>query len=278
MKDILPKIEAKKSLGQHFLNNSRVPELMAEAGNVQKGDIVLEIGPGTGVLTRELLKREAYVIALEADIRAVESLKESFGAEITAQKLTLIHGDVREINLLALGLRSGNFKIVANIPYYLSGMLFRIFLESDIQPSDLVFLVQREVAERIARDKKESLLSLSVKVFGNPRYVKTIGKGNFTPPPKIDSAIIAISSISNEKLRKIPREYFFKILHEGFKSKRKQLLGNLSTIFTREVLTHIFSTLKLPLDVRGEDVSLDIWLSLCEHLLIHSASDKNAQS
>jgi len=290
----LPTIEAKKSLGQHFLNNSRVPELMAEAGNVQKGDTVLEIGPGTGVLTRELLKRGAYVIAIEADLRAVESLKESFRTEITAQnkalqrsdlrqvglagKLTLIHGDVRELTLSELGLRAGTFKIVANIPYYLSGMLFRIFLESDIQPSDLVFLVQREVAERIARDKKESLLSLSVKVFGTPRYVKTIGKGNFTPPPKIDSAIIAISGISNEKLGKIPRTFFFKILHEGFKSKRKQLLGNLSSTYSRGVLTHIFSTLTLPLDVRGEDLSLDIWLNLCEQLLIHTNSDGSTPS
>jgi 16S rRNA (adenine1518-N6/adenine1519-N6)-dimethyltransferase len=280
----LPKIEAKKSLGQHFLNNSRVPELMADAGNVQKGDIVLEIGPGTGVLTRELLKRGAYVVAVEADIRAIESLRETFSKEIIAQNidlhrqglcksggLMLIHGDVREIDLNALGLRPSAFKIVANIPYYLSGMLFRTFLESDIQPTDLIFLVQKEVALRIARDKKESLLSLSIKVFGDPLYIKTIGKGNFTPPPKIDSAIIAISDISNKKLDDagVSREQFFKILHQGLKSKRKQLLGNLSGILPRETLTHIFSTFNLPLDVRGEDVPLEKWLTLCKEISVH---------
>ena len=266
----IAKFETKKSLGQHFLNNSRVPELMAEAGSVGKGDVVLEIGPGTGALTRELLKRGATVIAIEADIRAIETLKEGFSTEIMAKKLTILHGDVREIDLKTLGLRPRAFKIVANIPYYLSGFLFRTFLEHKIQPSDLVFLVQREVAERIARDKKESLLSLSVKVFGNPKYVKTIGKGNFTPPPKIDSAIIAISNISKDHLAEVSQEFFFKILHEGFKSKRKQLLGNLSDTYDRETLTHIFSTLGLSLAVRGEDVSLDMWLRLCNALILHT--------
>ncbi len=279
MQDKIPYIEAKKSLGQHFLNNSRVPELMADAGDVKKGDIVLEIGPGTGVLTRELLKRGAHVIAIEADQRAILVLEGDFKDEIVAQKLVIIRNDVRKVDLKALGLRPSAFKIIANIPYYLSGMLFRIFLESNIQPTDLVFLVQREVAERIARDKKESLLSLSVKVFGDPRYVKTIGKGNFTPSPKIDSAIIAISNISNQKLDDagVTREQFFGILHEGFKSKRKQLLGNLSQTYPRELLTHIFSTLVLPLDVRGEDLSLEIWLKLSQEICTHSVL-KNPQS
>lgn len=264
----LGKIDAKKSLGQHFLNNVRVPELMAEAGDVQKGDTVLEIGPGTGVLTEALLKRGARVIAIEADMRAIETLLEAFKTEITNKSLTIIYGDVRTIDLTALGLRPHNFKLVANIPYYLSGMLFRMFLESDIQPSDLVFLVQKEVAERIARDKKESLLSLSVKVFGDPQYIKTIGKGNFTPQPKIDSAIIAIRNISDERITKygVTRELFFKIIHQGFKSKRKQLLGNLSETLPRETLTPIFSTLGLPLDIRGEDIPLNMWLSLCHEI------------
>lgn len=270
MYEKLPKIEAKKSLGQHFLNSSRVPELMADAGNVSKGDTVLEIGPGTGVLTRELLKRGANVIAIEADIRAIETLETSFKSEIMAKTLTIIHGDVRRLDLSALGLNPQSFKIVANIPYYLSGFLFRTFLEHDIQPSDLVFLVQREVAERIARDKKESLLSLSVKIFGDPKYIKTIGKGNFTPPPKIDSAIIAISHISKERLGQMSQEFFFKILHEGFKSKRKQLLGNLSDTYDRNALTHIFSTVGLSPTIRGEDVPLNMWLALCNEINLHN--------
>lgn len=278
MQEKLGRIEAKKSLGQHFLNNTSVPRAMADAGCVEKGDIVLEIGPGTGVLTRELLNRGAKVIAIEADLRAIESLNESFKSEIMAQSLIIQHGDVRTIDLSALGLRPSAYKLIANIPYYLSGFLFRFFLEHEIQPSNLVFLVQKEVALRIARDKKESLLSLSIKVFGEPKYVKTVGKGNFTPPPKIDSAIIAISGISKEKFSTFPQEYFFKILHEGFKSKRKQLLGNLADTLDRETLTHIFSTLGIPLDVRGEDVSLSVWLTLSRAIHTHTHHQNYPQS
>ncbi len=278
MSEKLPKLEAKKSLGQHFLNNTHVPTLMAEAGEVEKGDIVLEIGPGTGVLTRELLKKGANVVAIEADIRAVESLNESFRAEIMAQKLTIVHGDVRELDLFALGLRPRAYKLIANIPYYLSGFLFRMFLEHEIQPSDMVFLVQREVAERIARDKKESLLSLSVKVFGTPKYVKTVGKGNFTPPPKIDSAVIAIKNISKDNFVHIPQEFFFTVLHEGFKSKRKQLFGNLSTLLPREKLIHIFSTLSISEKVRGEDLPLSKWLELTKILYTHMHPHSDPQS
>lgn len=269
MSEKIPKIEAKKSLGQHFLTNTKVPILMMEAGGVKRGDIVLEIGPGTGVLTRELLKNGAKLIAIEADIRAVESLKESFSAEIKAQMLTIIHGDVRELDLFALGLRPREYKLIANIPYYITGFLFRMFLEHKIHPSDIVFLVQREVAERIVRDKKESLLSLSVKVFGTPKYIKTVRKGSFIPPPKIDSAVIAINTISKDNFAHIPQEFFFVVLHEGFKSKRKQLFGNLSTLVSREQLVHIFSTLGIDEKVRAEDLPLKQWLTLVEMLYTH---------
>jgi 16S rRNA (adenine1518-N6/adenine1519-N6)-dimethyltransferase len=263
----LPHLDAKKSLGQHFLNSPRVPKLMSDAVEIGKNDTVLEIGPGTGMLTRELLSRGARVIAIEADGRAVMSLSLTFKDALREKQLTLVHQDIRTIDLKALGLRPSAYKVVANIPYYLSGMLFRLFLEHDIHPSSIVFLVQREVAERIARDRKESILSLSVKVFGEPRYIKTIPRGNFTPQPNIDSAIIAITDISKERLGKVPVRFFFDVLHHGFKSKRKQLIGNLSAIHSREELTHIFSTLELSVNIRGEDMHLDAWLKLCEALL-----------
>ncbi len=262
----------KKSLGQHFLNNDRVPGLMAQAGDVKKGDIILEIGPGTGMLTKTLLDHGGTVLAIEADARAIIVLKERFSAEIQDKRLTLIHGDIRTLDLDSLSqhLKNGGYKVIANIPYYLSGMLFRIFLETDVQPTDMVFLVQKEVAERIVRDKKESLLSLSVKVFGTPYYVKTIKRGNFTPPPKVDSAIIAVHGISKERFTHITEAFFFEVLHAGFASKRKQLLGNLSSLFSREILTHTFSTLDIPIDVRGEDVSIEKWLLLVTKLTLHT--------
>lgn len=271
-------IEPKKSLGQHFLNNVRIPERMTDAGEVEKGDIVLEIGPGTGVLTRVLLARGAHIIACEADLRAVQLLEQAFENEIKAKQLVILHTDVRALfdgtatsNLLldSLGIQNRSYKVVANIPYYLSGMLFRMTLSSVRQPKILVYLVQREVAHRIALDPKESLLSLSVKVYGTPRYAGTVKPGNFTPPPRVDSAILAIYDISRDKLLGISEENFFTLIHAGFASKRKQLLGNLAKYFSRDRLLAVFSAFDIPLDVRGEDVSLDMWLSLAEALDFH---------
>jgi 16S rRNA (adenine1518-N6/adenine1519-N6)-dimethyltransferase len=268
------KFETKKSLGQHFLTSSTVPKWMCDAALVTVGDTVLEIGPGTGVLTLELLNRGATVIALEADERALLVLSERFATEIQAKKLILHHCDVRTLDLKTItGISDHSFKVVANIPYYLSGLLFRMMLESAIQPTLLVYLVQKEVAKRITEDcqkeGKESILSLSVKAYGSPKYVKTVSKGHFNPPPKIDSAIILVQNISRENFKNLKEAFFFEMLHIGFGQKRKQLLGNLSKYFKREELTHIFSTVNIPIATRAEDIPLKKWLMLCELLAIH---------
>lgn len=265
-------IPAKKSLGQHFLNNARIPEKMVDASCITQEDTVLEIGPGTGILTRELLLRAGKVIAIETDHRALALLQELFSEEIRSGKLSLLDADIRSVDLLALGLLPGEYTVVANIPYYLSGMLFRMFLEHQCQPKTLVFLAQREVVERIVRDKKESLLSLSVKVYGDPYYIRTVGRGNFTPQPQVDSAIIAIKDISKTRLHGCPEALFFTVIHAGFKSKRKQLFGNLSSLVPKDVLERIFITMDLPLKVRAEDVHLEAWLTLVSLIQIQMSS------
>lgn len=269
---------AKKSLGQNFLNNAAVPRKMADAAEVEKGDTILEIGPGTGALTRELILRAKKVIAIEADARAIAVLNETFAKEVATGKLVLVAGDVRTMDFAALGLRPRAYKVVANIPYYLSGFLFRTFLEHEVQPSTLVFLVQKEVAERIARDEKESLLSLSVKTYGNPRYIETVKKGNFTPQPKVDSAIIAITDISKKRLNGVLESAFFALLHNGFKSRRKQLLGNLTDSYSRDTLVHLFSTLGLPPTVRAEDIPFATWIKLAQELSVHKKAPKHQRS
>ena len=261
------KFEHKKSLGQHFLNSDYVPKKMCDAADLESGDIVLEIGPGTGALTREILTRGAHVVALEADMRAIESLNETFAAEITAGKLTIHHHDARTINPGAFGLKHQQYKVVSNIPYYISGLLFRTMLETNCQPNTLVFLVQKEVASRIAKDKKESLLSLSVKCYGNPSYIGTIARGHFTPPPNVDSAIIVVHGISKAAFNNMSEMDFFTLLHLGFGQKRKQLLSNLSKSYPREQLEVIFNETGLALNIRAEDVSLPQWLTLAEALL-----------
>jgi len=265
------KFQTKKSLGQHFLTSNIVPTWMCDAAEVTKKDLILEIGPGTGVLTRELLLRGARVIALEADARAIAVLQETFADEIASKRLIVYHVDVRETAFSDIPeLHDHTFKVVANIPYYLSGMLFRTLLEGPLQPSTLVFLIQKEVAKRITssliRKEKESLLSFSVKVYGTPTYVRTVSRGHFSPSPKVDSAIVSVQNITRNNFKELDPAFFFKLLHLGFGQKRKQLLGNLSKEFDRNTLINVFSTLSLLVSTRAEDVPLDIWLTLARQL------------
>jgi 16S rRNA (adenine1518-N6/adenine1519-N6)-dimethyltransferase len=256
------KFAHKKSLGQNFLTSDIVPGWICDAGEVMPGDLVFEIGPGTGMLTKTLLSRGATVTAVEADERAYTILKETFALELQSGQLTLHHGDAREITPQSLGLKPYSFKVVANIPYYLSGFLLRSFLENPVQPSTLVFLIQKELAHRIVRDKKESLLALSVKAFGTPRYFKTVTRGHFNPQPKVDSAILQITDINHHHFTEAGGRLFFELLHLGLGKKRKQLMTNLKEQYARDLLETAFQTLKLSPTVRGEDLPLPTWLQL----------------
>ena len=254
--------QQKKSLGQHFLNSDFVPKKMCNAAGVVAGETILEIGPGTGILTAEILKRGATVIAIEADLRAITVLEETFSTEISSEQLIIFHHDARKLDMAQFGLVDQQFKVVANIPYYISGLLFRQCLESAIQPNTLVFLVQKEVAERIARDPKESILSQSVKIFGDPKYVGTIKRGHFTPPPAVDSAIIAITNIDRSRLHTLSEQLFFNVLHTAFGQKRKQLAGNLAKQFNKEHITDALIKLGLSPKSRAEDLTTSNFVNL----------------
>lgn len=260
------KFEHKKSLGQHFLTSDYAPKKMCDAAHLETEDIVLEIGPGTGILTAEILARGARVIAIEADSRAIASLTNTFSTEIASTQLVIHHHDARTLNPADFGVLDHQYKVISNIPYYLSGSLLRSFLDTSCQPTDLVFLVQKEVAQRITRDPKESLLSLSVKVFGTPTYICTITKGHFNPPPKVDSAIVAIRDINRDAFLDITQEQLFTLLHLAFGQKRKQLIGNLSKRYERDILCALFTDLAIPLDVRAEDLTPDTWFKILNKL------------
>lgn len=261
----MTRFEAKKSLGQHFLKNPTIAAEIAETAELQPGDTVLEVGPGTGALTEPLLATGASVIAVEADGRTIDLLKERFREPLESGRFTLIHGDIRTISLADLPITEGEYVVAANIPYYISGQLFRFFLGEKL-PKTLVFLVQKEVAERAARSEKESLLSLSLKAFGTPIYIRTVSRGNFTPVPGVDSAILKLSNISRKRFEGLEEEFFFKILHAGFAARRKQLFGNLKKIFPEDILLAAFEKTGLPPAVRGEDVSIDDWFLLAREL------------
>ncbi|MHB1769605.1 MAG: 16S rRNA (adenine(1518)-N(6)/adenine(1519)-N(6))-dimethyltransferase RsmA [Minisyncoccota bacterium] len=219
-------LKPKKSLGQNFLMHQRIAERIAMIAGLSQSDTVFEIGPGTGMLTRELLKRAQRVIAIEADYELFEKLQIDFAQEIAEGRLDLWHGDIRTFNIATL---PKEYALVANIPYYLTGEIFRMFLESSVQPHSMTLLVQKEVAARVARAKKGSILSLSVKAYGVPKYECTVPRGAFRPAPKVDSAVLSIRDISRANFMNRKEELrFFTLLRAGFAHKRKFLLKNLA--------------------------------------------------
>jgi len=258
--------KSQKSLGQHFLTTRRVARGIVEAGAVEREDTILEIGPGKGILTHELLAQHASVIAIEKDGALVERLKERFKKEITAGQLSLIEADIRDVDLDSLPLAARRYKIVANIPYYITGELIRLFITTKRQPSSITLLLQKEVAARIARDKKGSVLSMSVRVYGSPRYVKTISRKHFTPAPKVDSAVLVISDISKSHFNNLKESHFFEVLKTGFAKKRKKLLTNLGDRYGTMAVQQAFSTLSLEENVRAEELDIYQWVALAKAL------------
>lgn len=257
------KFMAKKSLGQNFLKSKTALFKMIEAGEIKKTDTILEIGPGKGVLTEKLLEVANKVIAIEKDHRLIEVLQEKFAQDIKTGKLFLVNEDILEFDLQNHNLKDGPYKIIANIPYYITGQFLRKFLESNNQPERIVVMVQKEIADRIvAHNKKESLLSISVKAYGRVKKVMRVDKENFSPQPKVDSAILAITSISKDFFvdNNITEESFFKIVKAGFAHKRKMILGNLSTIQNRKNLEKIFAVCNLDFKIRAEDLTLEQWV------------------
>jgi 16S rRNA (adenine1518-N6/adenine1519-N6)-dimethyltransferase len=255
---------AKKSLGQNFLKSEPALRAMCEAGEVTKKDIVVEIGPGKGALTQKLLEKAKLVIAIEKDRDLVDLLKEKFQTEIELRTLILIEDDCLNFNPKEYNLEPGKYKLIANIPYNITGAIFRKFLEEETQPERMVLLVQKEVAFRIvARDNKESILSLSVKAYGTPKYILKVPKRFFTPAPKVDSAIIAITNISKSNFKEESDEAaFFKLIHAGFAHKRKVVRKNLETLLPTHTISIVFQDLGIASEARAENLSLPTWIAI----------------
>lgn len=259
-------IFAKKSLGQHFLRSERALTEIIQAAKITPGERVLEIGPGEGVLTEKLLAYSLQVVAVEKDDNLYELLKNKFAKEIAEGKFVLIHDDI--LNFDPTSLQAVSYKLVANIPYNITGAIFEKFLSATAQPSLIVLLVQDEVAKRaVARDGKESILSISIKVYGNPRYVDKVLAGSFVPAPSVHSAILAVEDISKNFFTSFSEQDFFKLLKAGFQSKRKKMSSNLAAVADKEQIREAFAALTLDENTRAEDVDKDTWRALATALL-----------
>jgi 16S rRNA (adenine1518-N6/adenine1519-N6)-dimethyltransferase len=247
-------------LGQHFLTGRWAAAKLTEAAGITALDTVLEIGPGTGALTRELLATGAHVIAIEKDEALVEKLRGSFAQEISADRFTLISDDVRNFVPEKAGLEACGYILAANIPYYITGEIIRQFLSTDAQPKTMAILIQKEVAQRIcARDGKESILSVSVKAYGAPTIAAKVPRGNFSPPPSVDSAILVVNGISKTFFVDIDEAFFFTVVRAGFASKRKFLASNLAVLFTKLEVQNVFAACDISPKVRAEELGLEQW-------------------
>src|SRR3989344_3336145 len=276
-------MKTKKSLGQNFLRDEKILKKIVDFAQIEKGDTVVEVGPGEGTLTKFILEKAKRVIAVEKDELLAKFLQEKFKEEIKSSKLKILTGNILEIeNLLKIAklkiparAGGGNYCLVGNIPYYITGEIFRKFLESENQPKSLTFVVQKEVAERIiARDGKESILSISIKAYGEAEFGGVIKAGSFVPRPKVDSAIIAVRDISKKRFDEItplipltlrgkqgkqtPEELFFEIVRKGFAHKRKLLIRNLN------ISKDIFEKLEIPEKARAEDLKVEDWFALAK--------------
>jgi 16S rRNA (adenine1518-N6/adenine1519-N6)-dimethyltransferase len=281
--------KAKKSLGQNFLKSEPALRKIVEAGEINSSDVILEIGPGKGALTEKLLEKvrpvsgqagHGKVIAVEKDRELFELLKNKFAEQLSSGSLVLVNDDILEFEIGKY--LKGKYKIIANIPYNITGSILKKFLTAERQPERMVLMVQNEVARRIvARDGKESILSISVKAYGEPKIVMKVPARYFSPAPKVDSAVISINNISRKlfihntkpvqgstlhtlhgghgKEDRGMEEKFWGIVKAGFAHKRKKLSGNLKGVLglKKEILEEFGNK-------RAEDLKLSNWITLSE--------------
>jgi 16S rRNA (adenine1518-N6/adenine1519-N6)-dimethyltransferase len=253
-------MKPKKSLGQNFLTSIPARIAIVDAGEVVPSDLILEIGPGKGFLTKALLETGAQVTALEKDAELIPILVEQFKSY---DNFKLLEGDALTYDPPVSG-----YKLIANIPYYITGAILERYLSHTNQPQIMVVLVQKEVAERVcARDGKESILSLSVKAYGEPKLVYKVSRGSFNPAPTVDSAVLQIKNISRKHFQnQYHEQIFFKAVKQGFAHKRKYLLSNLKEAFPDTNFAALFQELGISEKIRAEDVLLPTWLTISEKL------------
>jgi 16S rRNA (adenine1518-N6/adenine1519-N6)-dimethyltransferase len=245
-------------LGQNFLFDDRILSRLVEAAEITPQDTVLEVGAGLGSLTRHLASSARQVVAVELDKRLVEILKDGVKPY---PNVTVVQGDILALDPSTL-MAEPDYRVVANIPYYITSALLRHLLEAGQKPDRLVLTVQREVAERISAGPGEmSLLALSVQVYGKPQTVLRIPAGAFYPPPKVDSAVVRIDLYPDPAIPQPALEAFFRLIKAGFSQKRKTLRNSLSAglRIPPDQAGSLLESSQIDPQRRAETLSLEEW-------------------
>ncbi len=264
-----PHVKAKKSLGQNFLNDRTYLDKIIEAAELAPEDLVLEIGPGQGSLTRELAAHAGAVVAVELDDRLITPLRAMFATQL--DRVQIVHGDILELDPVALVDQLASrptYKVVANLPYYITSAVLRQLLEARRPPTLAVVLVQLEVAQRIcAQPGDMSILAVSVQYYARPQLVQRVPASAFRPIPNVDSAILRLD-VHQQPVVDVAPEPFFAVVRAGFGQKRKQLLNSLSGGLGRPKADMIAALHCAAIDPmrRAETLSLAEWAALCHCL------------
>ena len=248
----------KKSLGQHWLKDPEILADIAEAAELTSDDVVLEIGPGLGTLTSRLLARANSVTAVEFDADLARKLPGQF----PGKELTVVNQDILQSDLNQL---PKNYKVVANVPYYITSKIVEKLMTAENKPSIAVLLVQKEVAERIAAEARNmSVLSVSVQIFAEVELDIEVPRQFFTPPPKVDSQVVVLRTRNNPLITPEDQRGFFRIVKAGFSAKRKKLRSSLSggLGIDKSAVEELLKNAGISPDARAEDLAIEDWKRL----------------
>lgn len=255
-------ITANKNYGQNFLVDENVVSGIVQNAEVSKNDLVIEIGPGLGSLTSDLLENAGKVICIELDTHMLKILNDRFSLYTNFE---LINDDVLKVNLKELISQNSEFenvKVVANLPYYITTPIIMKLLEDKLNLTSITVMVQKEVAERLTEapgSKNTGSITYSINYYTNPKTVIDVPKESFIPSPKVDSSVIKLDILPEPKIKVLDEELFFKVIKCAFMQKRKTLINSLSNsgITTKELLEKILTEMKLDLRVRAEQLTLE---------------------
>ena len=260
------KIQANKSLGQNFLIDDNVIESIIESSEIEKEDLIIEIGPGLGVLTERLLKKSDNVIVIELDKRMISILKNRFCLN---KNLTIINDDVLKVDLEELiknrkqQNKINKVKIVANLPYYISTPIIMKLLENKLEINEIIVMVQKEVAERLSAktgEREAGAITYAVEYYAQATKIIDVPKESFIPSPKVESQVIKLEVRKNPKIKVEDEELLFSIIQKSFMQRRKTLsnaLINNKILENKEEVEKMFKTLNIDNNVRGEKLTLE---------------------
>lgn len=252
----------KKELGQHWLRDRDILAAIADDAELTSEDTVLEIGPGLGTLTSELLRHADKVIAVEFD----SDLARKLPGQFPGTSLEVVNEDILSFDLTKL---PSSYKVVANVPYYITSKIVRALMTSTNRPSVAVLLVQKEVAERIVAGPGDmSILAIAAQVYAEARLGVEVPKEYFTPPPKVDSQVVVLKTHSLPLIAPEDEKQFFRLVKAGFSAKRKKLRSSLSggLALEKQTVEELLASANISSDARAEDLSIDDWCQLMGHM------------